>query len=61
MVDHMKHRTVNCQLIVCPQKALHAHAHQDKTDLGHGGTGQRPLEVDGEKAENRAQQHCDNA
>ena len=57
VVHHMEHRAPGGQGILLPQQALHGHTHQDKADLGHGGAGQGPLEVDGKYRQNGAAQH----
>ena len=41
------------------QENRHGDPRQDKANLGHGGAGQRPLEIDGEQGQHRAQHHGD--
>ena len=66
MVDHMQDRTAVSHAgslrIACRcQQDIHGNPHQDKADLGHGGTGQGPFEIDREQGHQGAQGHGDRA
>ena len=59
VVHHVQHGAPGRQGVFLPQQAHHAHAHQNKADLGHGGAGQGPLQVNGKQGQHRPQQHGD--
>ena len=57
VVQHVQHRAPGRQGVLAVQEALHGCAHQNKADLGHGGAGQRPLQIDGEQRQHSSQHH----
>ena len=66
MVDHMLHCAgQRCHhgffLADSSHEHRHCHARQDKSDLRHGGTSQRALEIDREQRQNCSQQHGDHS
>ena len=66
MVDHVQHepgerRDRRFLTPIGSQDQVHRDARQDKTDLGHGGAGQRPLQIDRKKRQDCAKGHRDDA
>ena len=66
MVDHVQHEPGerrNCRLLtlISSQDQVHRDTRQDKADLGHGGAGQRPLQIDREKSQHGAKDHRNDA
>ncbi|MPN10906.1 hypothetical protein SDC9_158203 [bioreactor metagenome] len=59
VVQHVEHGSPRRQRILRSQKPLHRHAHQNKSNLRHGRTGQRPLQIDGEQCQHRPKHHGD--
>lgn len=59
MIYHMQQRTMDRQNIFLSKQSLHSDTHQDKTDLGHGGAGQRPFQIQREHGQHRPQRHGD--
>ena len=55
----MQNRAHGGQGVFSVQQALHGRAHQNESNLRHGGTGQRPFQVDGEHRQHCAQHHGD--
>ena len=61
VVHHMQQRAPGSQRVLLAQKAEHADARENKPDLGHGGAGQRTLEVNAEQGQHRTEEHGDAA
>ena len=64
VVHHVQKRSMGCQYTVFrlpfyPGHAQHPDSHQDETNLGHRGTGQRPLQIHREHCQQSAPQHGD--
>ena len=61
VVYHVQEAAAQGDRVFPAKQTGHTHAHQNKADLGDGGAGQCPFQVNGEQGEHRADHHGKNA
>ncbi len=57
VIDHMKQTAAHSDQIFRSHQSGHADAYQNKSDLGDGGTCQRPFQIDGKERQHRTYHH----
>jgi hypothetical protein len=61
MIHHMEQGSMYRKSILFSKKSLHTHAHQDKSNLRHGGAGQSPLKINGKDRQQGTAEHGQHA